>query len=131
MKVAFLLLVLTATLAGCKRQQDSASSLSAGTWTCELDYPNGGHFQSTAILDSTGRYVCNGSVTSTNGVRTFTIQGTMKIEDGFIVDTMTKHSNTNAPLPHPSRAKIIRRSEREIVARWEGMEVESTMRRVK
>lgn len=74
MRVAFLLLVLTTALAGCKRQQGSAPSLSAGTWKCEFDYPNGGHFESTTILDSEGRYVCNGSVTSTNGVRPFTVQ---------------------------------------------------------
>jgi hypothetical protein len=55
----------------------------------------------------------------------------MKIDGGFIVDTMTKHSNTNAPIPHTSRAKIIRLSEGEIVARWEGAEAESTMRKVK
>jgi hypothetical protein len=131
MRAAILLLVLTAMLAGCKRQQGSASSLSAGTWKCELDYPSGGHFQSTMILGSDGRYVCNGSVTGTNGVRTFRVEGTMEIEEGFIVDTMTNHSNTNAPLPHTSRAKIIRQSEREIVAKWEGAEVESTMRRLK
>lgn len=131
MRVASLFLVLAAILAGCKRQQGSAPSLSAGTWTCELDYPNGGHFQSTTSLDSEGRYVCSGSVTSTDGVRPFTIKGTMRIEDGFLVDTYTNHSNTNASLPHTSRAKIIRQSEREVAARWEGMEVESTMRRVK
>jgi hypothetical protein len=83
------------------------------------------------ILDSEGHYVCHGSVTSTNGTRTFTIEGTMKIEEGFVVDTMTSHSNTNAPLPYTSRAKIIRQSEREIVAKWEGAEVESTIRKVK
>ncbi len=131
MRIASVLLVLAATLAGCKRPQGSASSLSAGTWVCELDYPSGGHFQSTISINSEGRYVCNGSVTSTNGIRTFMIQGTMKIEDGFIVDTYTNHSNTNATLPHTGRAKIIRQSERELVAKWEGAEVESTMRRVK
>ena len=127
MRVAFLLLALTAALAGCKRH---GSALSAGTWKCELDYPNGGHFQSTVILDSQGRYVSNGSVTTSSGVRAFTVEGTMKIEGGFIVDTMTKHSNTNATLPHTSRAKIISLSKGEIVAKWEGAEAESTMRKV-
>lgn len=128
MRVVFLLLALTATLAGCKRP---ASSLSAGTWKCDLDDPRGGHFRSTVILDSQGRYVCNGSVPTSSGVRAFTVEGTMKIDGGFIVDTMTKHSNTNAQLPHTSRAKIIRLSEGEIVAKWEGTEAESTMRKAK
>ena len=131
MRAAFLLLVSTVMLAGCKREQGSSSPLSAGTWACELDYPSGGHYHSTITLDSEGRYVCNGSVTSTNGIRTFTVAGIMKMEEGFVVDTMTKHSNTNAKLPYTSRAKIIRQSEREIVAKWEGAEVESTMRREK
>ena len=83
-------------------------------------------------LDSEGRYACNGSVTSSNWVRAFTVQGIMKVEEGFVVDTMTNHSNTNAVLPHTTRAKIISLNEDEIVAKWEGLEgVESTMRRVK
>jgi hypothetical protein len=130
MKIASLLLLLAAILAGCKRQ-GSPSALGPGTWTCEVDYPNGGHFESTTSFDPAGRYVCNGSVSSTNGTRTFTIQGIMKIEDGFIVDTFTNHSNTNASLPHTSRAKIISQNEREIVAKWEGISVASTMRRVR
>jgi hypothetical protein len=55
----------------------------------------------------------------------------MKIENGFVVDTMTNHSNTNAPLPYASRAKIIRQSDREIVATYEGSGVPSTIRRLK
>jgi hypothetical protein len=97
-----------------------------------MDYSNGGgRFKSTTSLDSAGRYVCNGSVTGTNGVRTFKIKGTMKIEDGFLVDTYTYYSNTNAPVPHTSRAKIIRRSESEVVARWEGADFDSTMTKLK
>lgn len=83
------------------------------------------------ILDSEGRYVCSGSVTSTNVARPFMIRGTMKIEDGFVVDTMTKHSNTNATLPQTSRGKIIRQTDRELVARWEGTEVDIVIRRQK
>ncbi len=131
MRIALLFLVLIATVAGCKHEQRFASSLSAGTWACELDYPSGGHYQSTMMLDSEGHYVCHGSVANTNGAQVFTIEGTMKIEEGFVVDTMTKHSNPNASLPHTSRAKIIRQSEREMVAKWEGAEVESTMRKVR
>ena len=128
MRVLLLLLALAAVLAGCKRP---VSALSAGTWKCEQAYPSGGRFQSTVILDSQGHYVCNGSITTSNGVRPFTIEGTMKVDDGFIVDTMTKHTNTNAPLPHTWRAKIIRLSEDEVVAKWEGAPAETTMRKVK
>ena len=55
----------------------------------------------------------------------------MRTEGGFIVDIVTNHSNTNATLPYTSRAKIIRQSERELVAKWEGAGTESTMRKVK
>jgi hypothetical protein len=132
MRVAFLLLALAAALTGCKREQGSASLLKAGTWKCELDYPSGGHFQATMILDAEGRYHCNGSVATSNGVRAFTVEGVMRIENGFVVDTWTNHSNTNAPIPHTSRAKIIRQNKDQIVARSEGAEgVESTLRRVR
>lgn len=131
MKVAVLFLLFCAAATGCKRPQGAASALSAGIWKCDVENAREGHFQSLTRLDSEGRYICEGSITATNGVRTFTIQGTMRIEDGYIVDTYTNHSNTNATLPHTSRAKIIRQSEGEIVAMSEGAEIESTMRRVK
>jgi hypothetical protein len=127
-----MILLFAFAFGGCKKTQgSSASALSAGTWVCKVDYPDGGHFESALTLDPSGRYACNGSLTSSNRVNPFIIQGIMKIQDGFLIDTWTNHSNANAPIPHESRARIVRQSEREVVARWEGMQFDTTMRSVK
>ena len=65
-------------------------------------------------------------------MKAFKIEGTMQIKDGFIIDTWTNHTNTNAPSPHTVRGQIIRQSGRELAAKWEGeMQSETVMRRVK
>jgi hypothetical protein len=112
------------------RDHRPTSGVAAGTWLCEVDYPTGGHFEGRAVHDSQGRYSCNATITSSNEVKTFTIQGTMLVRDGFLIDTCTNHTATNAPIPFTSRARIIKQSDREIVARWEGMQYDTTMRRV-
>jgi hypothetical protein len=131
MKATCLFLLLTATLTACKRQHDSTLALAAGTWTCDVDDPNGDHFHSRLSFDPQGRYSEICSNTTAYGTQLSTIQGTMKIEDGFIVDTITNHSNTNAVLPNTTRAKIIRQNEREITVNYVEADFERTFRKVK
>ena len=103
-----------------------------GTWVCEFDDPNGSHFKSTTVVAPDGRYMCHATTTGTNKIsKTFEIEGNWEIKDGVLIDTMTKHSQTNAPIPRTSRAQIIRRSDRELIAKWEGMENEAVLRKVK
>src|SRR4051794_35860345 len=108
------LLLLALAFAGCKRR--SASGLKAGTWVCRVDYPTGGHFESKTALDPEGHYACDGTVIRSNGVKkTFKIEGTMEIKDGFLVDTWTNRTDTNAPIPHTSRAQILKQTTDEVV----------------
>jgi hypothetical protein len=134
MKSALYLLSVALLLVGCGREKTStaASRFPVGTWVCEFDYPNGSHFKSTTVVSSGGRYLCHGTSTGTNNIsRSFELEGSWEIRDGFLIDTMTKHSQTNAPVPTTSRAQIIRRSDSELVTKWEGMENESVLRKVK
>lgn len=43
----------------------------------------------------------------------------MKIRGGFLIDTMTKHSNTNAVLPTIFTNRIVRMNDTEIVMRMD------------
>ena len=47
--------------------------------------------------------------------RAFEIEGTLEVRDGFVIDTMTKHSQTNAPVPVTNRQRIVRMDSREMV----------------
>lgn len=55
-----------------------------------------------------------------NIFREFDIEGTWQIQDGFLIDTMTKHSGqTNVNLHSVCRAQIIQFSDQELVTKFE------------
>jgi hypothetical protein len=114
-------------LAACKKHGELKSANSeaelqqqlSGTWKVERDFTNGGLFQSTVMVASNGIYVCDATNFGSKGVRPVHIEGTWEIKDGFLIDTMTKHSHTNARLPFVSSEKIIHFSTNELVVQYE------------
>ena len=54
-------------------------------------------------------------------IRTADIEGKFQVRDGVLIDTMTKHSNTNAVLPRSTRARIVRINDREMVLNSESL----------
>jgi hypothetical protein len=54
----------------------------------------------------------------TNSVLAFVVksEGTFEIKNGYLTDTMTKHSEPATPVPSVFRARIIRFDGRELVA---------------
>ena len=105
-------------LAGCDRHHANPLVVRShndltGTWIVIGD---DGYFKSTTTIDTNGNYVANAVYKShwDEILRTNHIEGTFKIQDGLLVDTMLKNRNTNAELPCISRAKIIRFDEQEL-----------------
>jgi hypothetical protein len=116
-KLAFAYLPLILLLAGCGQRSDSQMQKKlVGTWVLEETYAKGGDFKSTITVAADGVYSCD-LVThnSSNVLRNFTLEGTWKVTNGVLVDITTKHSNTNAPLPLISTAKILRLDGQELV----------------
>src|SRR6266446_4444592 len=101
MKLTLAFLTLAFVLAGCSRQGDArVRNDLAGTWVATANYSNGGSFRSTITVDRNGNYVCQVVAHGDSGViRTADIEGKFQVRDGVLIDTMTKHSNTNAVLP--------------------------------
>lgn len=108
-------------LLACNRQHDGvARQMPPGTWVVEGTYPNGGSFKSTLRVAPSGDYQCQiVAFGSSNVARTFEMEGTFQIQNGVLIDTMTKYSNTNAQLPQISCARILRMNERELVVDYE------------
>jgi len=98
-------------LTACGRGDSKAQHDLTGTWIA--NYSNGRH--STIAIRTDGNYSCK-IEGYTNGP-TVTIQGRMRVNDGFIVDTCTKHSSTNARVPFVTHIRIVRMDDRELVVK--------------
>ena len=83
-----------------------------GTWALTSLDSYGGGLTNTVTVARDGRYDCR--IVSGSG-RLFYVQGLFQVQQGFLVDTMTNSSNTNAPLPEVFRARIIRVDDHEML----------------
>ena len=54
-----------------------------------------------------------------NGPQIVSIEGTFRVEGGFLIDTPTRYSETNISVPPTSRVRIIRIDDRELVVDYE------------
>ncbi len=72
----------------------------------------------TSTIGSDGRYASKITNTSTGSV--IDLEGTFQVSDGYLIDTMTKCSRTNAHVPNVYRARIIRADSREMVFAFDG-----------
>ena len=106
------ILALAAVLTGCHR-----SPKFEGTWVLDRVRPDGVKIHSVSKIAPDGKYLTQTSA-FTNSVLAFAVksEGTFEINDGYLIDTMTKHSEPTVPLPSVFRARIIRFDERELVA---------------
>jgi hypothetical protein len=121
MKLPLAVLTLAFLLAGCSRKGDAwIRKELVGTWASAGSYANGSTFKSTMTIARGDNYVCEVVVHSESGpTRTVKIEGTLQVRDGVLIDTMTKHSNTNAVLPMSTRRRIVRIDEREMIVNWD------------
>jgi hypothetical protein len=122
MKIWFSAFTMMLLLTGCTRHGDAAvRTILPGTWTVTGDSSELGHFKSMITVDRSGDYVSQVIFQGQwDGVtRTSNLAGTFEVRDGILIDTMRKHSNTNAVLPRISRAHIVRFDERELVLKEE------------
>ena len=115
MKLALSFLSVLLLLSGCNHHSDAAiPRVLLGTWVAEGVYPLGVGFESTVKIASDGRYTCHLVChNASNATRTCEIEGTFQVKDGVLIDTITKHSQTNAPVPIVLRERIVR------MDRWE------------
>lgn len=120
-------LVTIAFLAGCKRTAESQPSrtdsdlqqMLVGRWLFLTNSLGASNFGSTVVVSSNGNYVADLSKFSQTHYKQHHLEGTWKIENGFLVDTILKHSDTNAHLPIVSKDKVLRLSSNELVIRHE------------
>jgi len=104
-------LALCLLLSACKQQLSGDANLQkqlTGTWS---SWWGGGSLTNVTTVSADGHYSRIG--VGTNGMVLARCEGVLKVQDGCLVDTMTKHSEPNVPLPYTNRAAIVRAGDRE------------------
>jgi hypothetical protein len=104
-------------------QHFSRSKLT-GTWIVDL----GNNLSSKTVVKPDGSYVCQ--ITGYTNGKVETIAGFFEVvkTNGYLIDTMTQNSNTNAVVPHVSHAQIVQFDASELVLLWEGTTNEVVLR---
>jgi hypothetical protein len=115
-QIALIFFVFSLLLLGCHEQKASIHNKLAGTWLCETNFPDGSKSEGTIIVDSNGVYFSHSASWGiSNRFSELTIEGTWQSKDGFLIDTMTKSSQTSAKTPIVSRMRIIRFNDQELI----------------
>jgi len=122
MKLFALLLVLV-LVAGCQRQSEHVASSDealqrklAGVWVHKRTLKSGPDVVATLQVNPDGTFSGTSifSKPLPDGLGRLEQSGTWRIEDGFLVMTVTSSSLTNAQLPEEGRVQIVRLDEREL-----------------
>jgi hypothetical protein len=85
----------------------------------------------TTKVDSDGRYACETVATNPNRAVRFSLEGVWQIKDGYLDDTVIKHSDTNFTVPATFRARIVRFTDHELEIYDEANSVHTVFRKSK
>lgn len=91
----------------------------AGTWVLSYS-PFGSNFQGTIIVNPDGGYVVHCRDENPNGIRTFDIQGTYGVTNGWLFNTITDESITTnkAALPFRETNQIVKLTDSELIINY-------------
>jgi hypothetical protein len=107
----------------CGRHEDSADDKIRkklpGIWAFEAKYETGSAVQNIITFAPDGSYTATIDTGRTNGPRVINVEGTFRVENGFLLETVTKNSQTDTLLTNTSRARIVGIDDRELVLDYE------------
>jgi hypothetical protein len=100
---------------------DKGSNKLTGVWSNFSGFAHGYEVTSTTAVAPDGTYVCTATGLSprSGGRLHYKQEGTVRIETGFLVQTITNDSQRSGPISVTNRARIIRFSEDELCLDWE------------
>ncbi len=121
--VTLIMLILLLTACGQRHPSPVTSDRDiqkrlAATWIFETNR-DGEQFRSITVIAPDGGYVAEATVVRSNVTQRFSESGTILAKDGVLIETMTRHSSTNARVPLVNRKRIVRLDDRELVVQYE------------
>lgn len=124
MRLLLTFIALSLVLTSCGHGDAKSQNQLTGTWVA--DFPSG--VRSTWIIHADGSYF--GQLTGFKSGRVVSLEGKVQLKNGFLLDTCTKHSDTNATVPFVIHGYIISMNDHEIISKWEGRNEFTTHRKV-
>jgi hypothetical protein len=112
MKFTLSVFTLVLLLTACRRREDSQLPSDdemrkklPGIWLFEAKFADGSIIHGTTTISPDGSSLTGMEIPGrTNGPRIISMEGTFQVKDGFLIETPTKYSDTNVPVPGISRA---------------------------
>jgi hypothetical protein len=119
-----LLIAVCFLLSSCDRSDARLHAKLQGTWILDRTRPDGS-IHTRTVIHSDGAYTCQTVARdNSNHVYKFELEGTFETRDGYLIDTVRKHTDTNFPVPTVFRARIISMTDRELVIHDEANSVD-------
>lgn len=81
-----------------------------GTWTVDMPPIKG-----TVTIASDGRFISQGTINLANNTLNIRYEGSWRIEDGILIEEITKSDSELLPVGHITRDKIIHINDNELV----------------
>lgn len=113
MKHAFAFIILSLLLTACGRTDVRIQRQVTGTWVVEV----GNNIRSVNLIRPDGSYAAK--VTGFTNGSVVMIEGTFRVKNGELVETVTKSSQPNEKVPFTVHGQIIRLNNHEMVAKWD------------
>jgi hypothetical protein len=113
MKNAFTFIILCLLLTACGRSDARIQKQVTGTWVVDA----GNNIRSVNLIRPDGSFATK--VTGFTNGSVVLIEGTFRVKNGELVETVTKSSQTNEKVPFVVHGKIIRLNDHEMVAKWD------------
>jgi len=87
-----------------------------GVWTAKVGFASGDEVSTTITVAPDGSYVCSSKGHSGRfGNFESRLAGVIRVEDGYLIDTITNDSRRDAKVPETTRNRIVRLSGDELV----------------
>jgi hypothetical protein len=120
------LALLVFVLVGCKRSleqpvvrietrpasvpQSKETNSLTGVWTSFHGFAHGVQLTTTTTVAPDGTFVCKGTVLSlrSRGTSEYTQEGTIRVENGFLVQIVTNDTQRGGGVSETSRSRIVR-----------------------
>jgi len=125
--LAVFLLVVSIFLWRHHRNDAEVRENLSGAWHADFSHTSDSGSKSTFTIATNGDFVCEG--VDSKGIPLNRLAGTIKIVNGFLIETVTNTTQPNTSVPYVFQARIIHADEKEMVYRFEGARADSILRK--
>jgi hypothetical protein len=121
---AIIFILLSCLLTACGGRDAELQRKLTGTWDGDL----GQNVHSRTVVHADGSF--EALLTGYPNGELIKIEGMLQAKEGRLIDTVTKCSATNVPVPYVLHGRMVRIDDHECVVRWDGATNETHSRKV-